>query len=74
MQRKHTFIILSLTLKTLDNCLTDDILKYFSLKTGFAISYKTVPSADNLHEMSNPVSWKNKKISSMFRLLNLSPE
>ena len=31
----------------------------FSQKTGFDISCKL--SGDNLHKMSNPVSWENKK-------------
>ena len=48
----------------------DHILKcfYFFQKTGFDISANNIVShGNNLHELSNPVSWKNKK-----NIVNLS--
>ena len=53
----------------------EDIRKYFSnfsQKTGFDISCKLSPH--EMHEMSNPVSEKRKKISSICCLLNKPKE
>ena len=53
--------------------LADDILKYFSFffphKTGVDVTFKFSSTRNNLHEISNPLSGKNKKITNC-RLLN----
>ena len=50
--------------------LADDILKYsFPQKTGVDVTFKFSSTRDNLHEISNPLSGKNKKITN-YRLLN----
>ena len=46
--------------------LADDILKYFSFfphKTGVDVTFKFSSTEDNLHEIANPLSGKNKKIA-----------
>ena len=46
---------------------------YFSQKTGFWHFMQIVSSGDNLHEMSNPVSGKNKKNISKCSQLKILP-
>ena len=43
-------------------------------KTGFDIVMQIVSIGDNLHEMSNPVFWENKKNILKCRLLKFYPE
>ena len=49
--------------------LADDILNFFSQKTGVDVTFKFSSTRDNLHETSNPLSRKNKKITNC-RLVN----